>query len=197
LAASKLYLNHSLSMAGNNAEFIIKVREFVSTAMDEIRKLSHALVGVTAGNNVGLCDSVYELIKSIQLVKKIEIVFSCPPHVEDTVEPGLKQVIYRIIQEQLNNILKYAEASEIKITLEKIAGDIILLVKDDGKGFDTLAARTGIGLKNINHRAAVYGGTVEISSSAGNGCGMKVVFKTGCREENNNLLFTSGDTNNN
>ncbi len=196
LAASKLYLNHCLSMSGNNAGFIIKVREFVSTAMDEIRKLSHALVGVTAGNNVGLCDSVDELIKSIQIVKEIAINFSCPPGVEDTIEPGLKQVIYRIIQEQLSNILKYAEASEVKITIEKKAGDIVLLIKDNGKGFDPLAARTGIGLKNINHRAAVYEGAVDIISSAGNGCELKVVFKTGCREEKNSL-FASRNTNDN
>jgi two-component system sensor histidine kinase UhpB len=197
LAASKLYLNHCLSMTGNNAEFIIKIRDFVSTAMDEIRKLSHALVGVTAGNNVGLCSSVDELIKSIRLIKEIDISFNCLPWVEYAVEAGLKQVIYRIIQEQLNNILKYAEASEVKISVEKTDGDIVLLIKDNGKGFDTLAARTGIGLKNINNRAAVYEGTVDLSSSAGKGCEMKVVFKTGCLEESDNSLLASPNTNNN
>ena len=197
LAASKLYLNHTLATAGNNAELIIKVREFVSTAMDEIRKLSHALVGVTAGNNVGLCDSVNELIETIQLVQKTNITFSCVSYVENAIEPGLKQVIYRIIQEQLNNILKHAAATEVEIIIEKNAGDVILLIKDNGQGFDTLAARTGIGLKNINNRAAVYEGLVDITSSAGNGCMLTVVFKTGSREINNNPVWASGNTNNN
>lgn len=176
LAASKLYLNHCLTLRGKNGEFIVKVREYVSTAMDEIRKLSHALVGVTPGRSVGLCESVSELIQSIMLIKEMDITFDCPPEADAQADPGLKQVIYRIIQEQLNNILKYAEASEVKIIIEQLPAGPLLLIKDNGKGFDTMAVRTGIGLKNINHRASVYGGTVSITSSEGNGCEMKVVF---------------------
>ena len=52
-----------------------------------------------------------------------------------------------------------------------------LTIKDNGKGFDSTAKKTGIGLKNIQNRAQIYDGGVEIITSPGNGCIMKVLFK--------------------
>ena len=90
---------------------------------------------------------------------------------------AFKLVIYRIIQEQLNNILKHAEACEVEVSLKNEDGQVELTIKDNGVGFDTTAKRTGIGLKNIRNRAQIYDGNVEIISSPGNGCTMKVKFK--------------------
>jgi signal transduction histidine kinase len=52
------------------------------------------------------------------------------------------------------------------------------MINDNGKGFDTFAKRNGIGLRNINHRAAVYHGIVDTSSAEGNDCKMKITFNT-------------------
>ncbi len=118
LAAFKLYLNHSLSCVGDKNEFIIKSHEYIGTAMDEIRKLSHALMGVTAEKEITLCGSIEELIKSITIIENITINFTCPSYKDNTTNAGLKQIIYRIVQEQLTNILKYAEATKVEIEIK-------------------------------------------------------------------------------
>jgi PAS domain S-box-containing protein len=177
LAASKLYLNHSLTCAGDKNEFIIKSSDYIVTAMEEIRKLSHALVGVIANKEITLCDSIEELIKNITVIENIAIDFTCPSYTENTTDAGLKQIIYRIIQEQLNNILKHAEATKVEIEIKPDNEDLGLIINDNGKGFNTFNKSTGIGLKNIKSRAAVYNGEVYILSSPGNGCKMKVIFK--------------------
>ncbi|MEO6405868.1 MAG: PAS domain S-box protein [Ferruginibacter sp.] len=177
LAASKIYLNCSLSRVEDKNEFIIKSSEYIGTAMDEIRKLSHALVGVTAEKKITLCDSIEELIRSITAIENIAIDFTCPSYKDNTINEGLKQTIYRIVQEQLSNILKYAEATKVEIEIKPEADDLLFTIIDNGKGFNTLAKSTGIGLRNIRNRAAVYNGEVYILSSVGNGCKMKVIFK--------------------
>ncbi len=177
LAASKLFLNHSLSCEGDKKnEFITKSYEYIGTAMDEIRKLSHALVGVTADREITLCDSIEDLINSISTIENIAIDFTCPSYTDHTTDAGLKQIIYRIVQEQLNNILKHAEATKVEIEIMPHNDDLLLTINDNGKGFNTFDKSTGIGLKNIKSRAAVYNGEVHILSSVGNGCKMKVIF---------------------
>ncbi|HEV8084665.1 MAG TPA: PAS domain S-box protein [Chitinophagaceae bacterium] len=177
LAASKLYLNHSLSKPGNNSEFIIKSQEYISTAMDELRKLSHALVGPTQDETLGLINSLEKLIENISIIKDIKISFIHSSYNEKESDVGFKLVIYRIIQEQFNNILKHAEASEVEIELKKEAKNLIIVINDNGKGFDSSLKMDGIGIRNIKNRALIYNGAVEIISSPGNGCEMKVTFK--------------------
>lgn len=179
LAASKLYLGQGLSKA-EYAPFILQGIEYLDTAMDEVRKLSHALVGPSQNENIGLIESVEELAKNISMVKDIKIRFDNCCFNEEEYEGGLKIVIYRIIQEQMNNILKYAAATEVVIELRKESSHLLLHINDNGKGFDTTTIRHGIGLKNISNRAFIYNGTVDILSFPGNGCKMKIVFKPGC-----------------
>src|SRR3569833_240005 len=78
--------------------------------------------------------------------------------------------IYRIVQEQLNNIIKHACATSVSVSLSQTNGDTILIVNDNGKGFDTLGKRNGIGLNNIISRAKVFNGKVKIESARGKGC---------------------------
>ncbi|MEO5908307.1 MAG: PAS domain-containing protein, partial [Ginsengibacter sp.] len=179
LAASKLYLNHCLSQPEGDRESIIKGINYISNAMDELRKLSHALVGPTHDKAVGLIDSIKKLIEDLSIVKGIiKIRFLHSSYDEEESEAGLKLVIYRIIQEQLNNILKYSGASEVKIELKKEMGFLKVSIKDNGKGFNTSENHKGIGLINIKHRAELFNGVMQIISSPGNGCKMKIIFKT-------------------
>ncbi len=177
LAASSLYLAHSLKGSELNRESIEKCNEYITTAMEELRKLSHALVGPTEDKAIGLIDSLEELINNISAVKDIKISFSHTKYGEEKSEVELKLIIYRIIQEQLSNILKHAAASEVSIELRREEKDLIVMISDNGKGFNVSAKRKGIGLKNIYNRAYIYNGSVHIESSPGNGCWMKIVFK--------------------
>jgi signal transduction histidine kinase len=121
---------------------------------------------------------VEELVEHILIAKKLNISIDTEDLDETNLSEGLKITLYRIIQEQLNNILKYAEASAITIRISTTEDTILLSVSDNGKGFDTRLARKGVGITNINSRAGLFNGTVEIDSSKGNGCRLKVVMDT-------------------
>jgi PAS domain S-box-containing protein len=89
--------------------------------------------------------------------------------------PEIEINLYRICQEALNNICKHARAKNVSVLLEHRAGKILLLVEDDGVGFDPgkKAVITnndrGMGLLGMKERAELIGGTIEIESSIGNG----------------------------
>jgi two-component system, NarL family, sensor histidine kinase DegS len=80
-------------------------------------------------------------------------------------------MVFRAIQELLNNIARHSNASSAKINIDMGESEIKVMVDDDGKGFDTetLQSKTGMGLKVIRDRAEMLGGTVEIESSIGQG----------------------------
>lgn len=83
--------------------------------------------------------------------------------------------LYRITQEALNNIAKHADAKHVSVVLEKRGEQIILIIEDDGKGFDAAKLKTpdrsgrGLGILGMQERATLIGGDVEIESSPGSG----------------------------
>jgi signal transduction histidine kinase len=175
LAAAQLYLT-----AGETEDYpashVHKSLGCIKTAMDEIRKLSHALVGPGREELLGLCSSISELAKDMLANRNIRFIFNHATYDETEIEEGLQLVIYRIIQEQISNILKHAAATEVKIELIKSELGIIATVEDNGKGFDTTVMRKGIGLKNIKHRTEIHNGSVNIRSQPGAGCKLTVIF---------------------
>ncbi len=69
-------------------------------------------------------------------------------------------MIYRVVQEQLNNILKHSKAKSASVELSVTDSEIVLLITDDGVGFDTGTGFQGIGLRNIHNRISLYDGVV-------------------------------------
>ena len=89
----------------------------------------------------------------------------CP---EPDISLDAKEVLYRICQEAIHNVVKHAHASEIKITLEETDSSVVLTVTDNGAGFDTSADYAGhLGLKSMRERAGSRGGSVELTSGPG------------------------------
>jgi signal transduction histidine kinase len=82
-------------------------------------------------------------------------------------------VVFRIVQELLNNIVKHADAHAITIVMDYQLEQLAITVTDDGKGFDTLALQaetnTGLGLRNMVNRMQLIKGAIDINSSPGNG----------------------------
>ena len=83
--------------------------------------------------------------------------------------------LYRITQEALNNIAKHGEAKNVNVVIERRKDEIVLIIEDDGKGFDPSGIETsresgkGLGLVGMRERAAIVGGTLEIESAPGTG----------------------------
>ena len=87
-------------------------------------------------------------------------------------------VIFRIVQEALNNVQKYAQASQVNITLERRAAELGLEVRDNGLGFDPVAvAQQGtLGLLGMRERVIALGGRVEVVSTPGQGTAIELVI---------------------
>ncbi len=85
--------------------------------------------------------------------------------------PEIEMNIYRIAQEALNNIWKHAQAKQVSVIIKRQIADVLMIIEDDGIGFDSQAqSESGsLGLIGMNERAVLIGGTIEIESSAGSG----------------------------
>jgi PAS domain S-box-containing protein len=175
LVTSKLFLGHAVQTGQYKAN-TVRSMECISQAIEEIRQLSKGLVGPSRAASIGLVASVTDLVVELSSLKNIRINFDHDFFQEEKTDEGLKLIIYRIIQEQLNNIFKHAESSEVTIQLVHRDACLELWIKDNGKGFDTTKKRKGIGLANIAGRVVAYNGKVEIFSSPGNGCSLCVIF---------------------
>jgi signal transduction histidine kinase len=80
------------------------------------------------------------------------------------------------VQEQINNIIKHSHAKNATIQLALRSGHILLIVKDDGIGFDSSKTSGGIGLRNISHRVGLYDGVIKIISAPGKGCTLEITI---------------------
>ncbi len=78
-------------------------------------------------------------------------------------------MVYRIVQEQFNNILKHAKAVHVHISLSVKRNNLNLHINDDGIGFDETKKAAGIGLRNMRSRVKLYNGSIHITSAAGKG----------------------------
>lgn len=173
LATVKMYIGMVRDKDNANKELLAQCHDFVTEAMEEIRKLSHSLVAPSLGD-IGLEEALLELAEEINMTNRLQVdVISNMPE-EKILDSGMELMLYRVVQEQINNIIKYAQAKNAVITLEADGGILNLVISDDGVGFDTTLASKGIGLRNIQNRVEYYSGTMNIISSPGNGCSISI-----------------------
>lgn len=95
---------------------------------------------------------------------------------EERLDPELETVVYRVLQESLTNIAKYARAKRVHVLLTVTEKHTKLRVRDDGAGFDPAAPRTeGLGLRGMQERAGLVGGRVAVRSTPGKGTTVELV----------------------
>ncbi|HYE73929.1 MAG TPA: sensor histidine kinase, partial [Blastocatellia bacterium] len=106
---------------------------------------------------------------------KVQAEFEATRLRDDRFSSELEVNLYRIMQEALNNIAKHAQAKHVGVVLKRQDGHLILIIEDDGIGFDLEEASSvdandrGLGLVGMRERAELLGGTLEIESAPGEG----------------------------
>jgi PAS domain S-box-containing protein len=175
LATVKLYMESAIADEDMRVSLISESKGFVSMAMEEIRTLSRSLVSPLI-KGTSLVDAVEDIIKNYEKVNSLNIIMDCEGIDEGILDEKLKLTIFRIIQEQLNNIFKYASANTATIQLKQNCSNLQLTIKDDGVGFDISQKRKGVGLQNITSRADLFNGSVHINSQPGAGCELVIDF---------------------
>ena len=104
---------------------------------------------------------------------------------EEEVNEQLKIVIYRIVQEALNNVAKHSQADSVKVSLSKTEDELDLSIQDNGRGFDSRKYSDreghigGLGMESMRERAEISGGSLEIISEPRQGTTVRARWPTG------------------
>ena len=149
--------------------------ELIDSSIQEIRLLSSRQV--TPLKDVDLEDLVQSLLDRLEENTSIDTVFTYDIE-ERELTDDLKLNIYRIIQEQLNNIVKYASAGNVPSAIKANHAGLHIELKDDGVGFDP-TTRNGIGLSNMMNRIETFNGQMILESSVGKGCSIQIDIPAG------------------
>lgn len=176
LSVSLLYLGIARQHQKNEtvfAETIDTCKKHISDAIDEIRKLSHQLTPASK-DNVSFKDVFKSLIESLTTNSSIDVQLHFDEFEQEQVGIEIQTALYRILQEQMNNIFKHAAADTVEIDVMVIDNTISLRIADNGKGFDIKSVSKGIGLGNIKRRAEMHGGKFSCYSIPGHGCEVTV-----------------------
>jgi PAS domain S-box-containing protein len=164
LAGAKIYLGLVLAKTTTPDEILQKSYEYLENAMGLINKLSYSLVGPSL-KDFGLSKVVQHFIEDTIRTHKINIFLENKiAHPELLLEYNKMLMIVRVIQEQVENIIKHANAKTIHILLYSDNKNIYLNIEDDGDGCDTKKLTNGFGLVYIKNRVEFYAGKINVSA---------------------------------
>jgi two-component system NarL family sensor kinase len=145
-----------------------KAQVLVDESCKEVRSVSHNMMP-NALLKSGLASAVREFLNKIDArVIKVDLYTE---GLSERIDANVETVLYRVIQESVNNVIKHSGANHLDISLIKDEDGIAATIEDNGKGFDSSDRNKfdGIGLKNIKTRIEYLKGTVEWNSSVGKG----------------------------
>lgn len=158
-----------------NQTKINNTKQLVSKAINDLRDLSRSLYGNKIAE-LGLADAIDNELQILQNSGQFKTSFKIIGE-PFKLEPQKEMVIYRMLQESLNNAIKHSKAQNIDVVLKYDTGIFNLTIADDGIGFDTTGlqqSQPGMGLKSMKNRAALVGGKVSVMSSPGKGTTVSV-----------------------
>jgi signal transduction histidine kinase len=116
------------------------------------------------GLRAALQDLVQHWNATSEVNISLEIVAS-----NQTLSPAVELAIFRIAQELITNAMRHSNATTVFVQVIDHTTSLVLMVEDDGDGFDPNAVKSGLGLRNIQSRTELFEGSVEIDSSIGRG----------------------------
>ena len=151
---------------------LIEAKQLGSTALKEVRQSvatlrSQPLQGKSL--KVAITALVEDFQRSTNLIPTLQLSDT------DHISTDIKTAIYRIVQEALTNVFKYANATAVTIQIH-VAKTITLTIQDNGKGFQLTQTTTGFGLQGMRERTLALGGTFEIITAPDRGCHILAKF---------------------
>ncbi len=175
LVAAKYRLMSIEQTAEQKVDGIEDVEELIDLILEEARRITKNLSSKIVeehGLNKAIQYLVEEVRKSANIAPKVNM-----SNLKD-ISPELSNTIYRIVQEALNNILKYAEATSVKLSIDRTEKYIKLDINDNGIGFskESLVDSLGNGLKNMKERTLLFNGLFDVTSTPNEGTSIHCLF---------------------
>lgn len=175
LAAIKLHTSvFEVQLSPPFSEKVKEQIQMIDEAVQEVRHISHNLMPVALMNK-GLMAALRTLADRLEGKLQFEL------YIDDETrrfDAQTEMSIYRMVQEVTGNMLKHAEASRIVVDIQGDGTDLLISIRDNGKGFDLALVEksSGIGWENLKTRTNLMGGTMEIQSAPGKGTSVLFVL---------------------
>ncbi|MEO6682633.1 MAG: PAS domain S-box protein, partial [Ginsengibacter sp.] len=151
-------------------------QDYIVTALDEIRNLSHQLAP-SFFSEITMEESIHKLFDSVNFSGKYRIHLDfCPQINEQDMSLDMKLNLYRILQEQFKNILKYANATVVHVDIHQHENLLTMSIADNGVGFDSKTVKSGIGISNMKRRAELCSGEFFLKTAPGKGTEITIIL---------------------
>jgi len=152
-----------------------KIVEITTTVLESSRRIAHDLLPPSL-DKFGLTAALEELCDQVEASRKFEV-FTSFSYEEEILPKDQELHIFRIVQELINNTVKYADAKTVSLSLKSTQNTVHLHYKDDGNGFELATGKLakGLGLGGIENRAAIIGAKVTLESQPQNGMSLDLV----------------------
>lgn len=170
LSATRMQFSVIGEKSPENKEIIDKASKMLEQASGDVRKISHNMMpGLLT--KLGFLEAAQDLLERISDGGEIQAVCEINGDQEERLPENKEIMLYRIIQEMVNNTLKHAKAKNISLIINLQPGIIDILYADDGVGFnfDQKIENESLGLKSIQSRVNFLSGTLNVESSPGHG----------------------------
>ena len=152
--------------------------QLIGEAITDLKQLSRSLTSSVIEDN-GL---LYALEQEIERISRL-VSWKLTLQVDGDskfISTDSELIIFRIVQEALQNIIKYAEPQEVRITFDFSTKQVALIIQDDGKGFDPMQVKQNAGSKsglaNMKKRSLLLTGSMDLQSSPGAGTTLSFIF---------------------
>ncbi len=170
----EVVLARSESVAGTDKGQLQSIVEAAQQLAGDVQQLSRRLHPVGL-RTLGLSEAVRQECDAFTRRSQIEVQLS-DQLASEGIQEDVSVAIFRILQESLHNIEKHAQASCVEVELERQDNNLLLNVRDDGRGFEAGGEReTGLGLVTMQERAAGQGGQLRLTSKPGMGTLVQLV----------------------
>ncbi|SFW19380.1 sensor histidine kinase [Chitinophaga sancti] len=169
LSTIKLNINSVQVNDEHDKMVIAKSGTYIDDVIRGLRQISHNLLPATLERK-GLVDALHEFIRQVSVKAQLDIRFHTSGQI--SIPPEKEIHVFRIIQEITHNTLKHAKATQLQIVLSREDGFFLVLVKENGVGFDVgrvKAESTGLGMKSLAIRTDILNGSLVIESVLGQG----------------------------
>jgi two-component system, NarL family, sensor kinase len=169
-------MKDNLIITPDNMTVFERSLDMLDTSIKELRRVAHNMMPEML-TKFGLNEAVKEYCTMVNGTKLLAVKYQSVG-MENRLFTATEIIVYRIVQELLNNILKHASASEAFIQLVRQDNRLNVVVEDNGKGFDTalLDNNTGAGWTNIRSRVEYLKGQLDIHSGQGKGTLVNIEF---------------------
>lgn len=169
LSAVKLQINSIETATKEDEKIVVKAGQYLDEIINSLKEISYNLLPNTLQRK-GLSEAIREFINIIRTRQPVNIDYYQP---HDLVLPPEQEThIFRMIQEIVQNTIKHSGAKNLELAIKKEKKEILILAKDDGKGFDAENLKKnspGLGLKSIESRIEILKGTYILQSAPDKG----------------------------